>query len=57
VPVPWHRADAGVITNQLDPVGVVYLLNDGCVVDRSTGPAEFITRFLAMIASRLGVAA
>lgn len=40
----WHQADAVVvITNQINSVGVVYLVNEGCMVDMSSGLAEFIT--------------
>lgn len=38
-PATWHQADAVVaITNQINSVGVVDLVNEGCVVDMR--PAE-----------------
>lgn len=57
-PATWHPADAVVvITDPVDPVGIIYLVDNGCVVDRAAGPADFIAAFLLMVGNRLGVAA
>lgn len=57
-PPTRHQADAVVvITDPVDPIGIIYLVDNGCVVDRAAGPADFIAGFLRMIGNRLGVAA